>query len=164
MLVTYTGHAYLPEVIARLGEHLSFWWIGAIVYEGKSEPREYQRRVRFRFRPLLFFVPQDFIPQTWFYDVATSSRAEKDLHEWQQSPEPARYFIKTLTPHGGVVCDPFLGSGTFGVAALELGRHFIGIERDPGTFAIAQERLKRVAERCKEQQKSEYGGEHEGAV
>ena len=39
------------------------------------------------------------------------------------------------------VCDPFMGSGTTGVAALRMGRSFIGIERDPRYFAIACRRI-----------------------
>jgi site-specific DNA-methyltransferase (adenine-specific) len=39
------------------------------------------------------------------------------------------------------VCDPFMGSGTTGVAAIQLGRKFIGIELDPGYFDIACKRI-----------------------
>ena len=40
-----------------------------------------------------------------------------------------------------VVLDPFMGSGTTGVACVQTGRNFIGIEIDPGYFAIAQRRI-----------------------
>ena len=39
------------------------------------------------------------------------------------------------------ICDPFMGSGTTGVAAIQLGRKFIGIELDPGYFDIACKRI-----------------------
>lgn len=42
---------------------------------------------------------------------------------------------------GGTVCDPFMGSGTTGVACVNLGRRFVGIEVDPGYFDIACERI-----------------------
>ena len=45
---------------------------------------------------------------------------------------------------GSVVLDPFLGSGTTGVAAANTGRRFIGIERDPDYFAIAQARIQKA--------------------
>ena len=44
----------------------------------------------------------------------------------------------------GTVLDPFLGSGTTGVAAANTGRRFIGIERDPDYFAIAQSRIQKA--------------------
>ena len=44
----------------------------------------------------------------------------------------------------GVVLDPFMGSGTTGVAAIQLGRKFIGIEREPKYFDIACKRIKQA--------------------
>ncbi len=41
----------------------------------------------------------------------------------------------------GTVCDPFMGSGSTGVAAVQMGRDFIGIERDPKYFDIACKRI-----------------------
>ena len=45
---------------------------------------------------------------------------------------------------GSVVLDPFLGSGTTGVAAANTGRRFIGIERDPDYFTVAQARIQKA--------------------
>lgn len=53
-----------------------------------------------------------------------------------------RYLCKlTTTPTGGVVLDPFMGSGTTGVAAIQEGRRFIGVELDPQYYAIAERRI-----------------------
>lgn len=49
--------------------------------------------------------------------------------------------IADFTMHGQTVCDPFMGSGTTGVAAVMAGRRFIGIERDPEHFATACKRI-----------------------
>lgn len=43
------------------------------------------------------------------------------------------------------ILDPFMGSGTTGVAAVQLGRKFIGVERDPGYFDIACRRIEQAA-------------------
>lgn len=43
--------------------------------------------------------------------------------------------------HGGTIIDPFAGSGTTGVAAVQMGRKFIGIEREPRYFDIACKRI-----------------------
>lgn len=52
-----------------------------------------------------------------------------------------KYLITLVTPHNGSVLDPFMGSGSTGVAAKSLGREFIGIELNEEYFAIAQNRI-----------------------
>lgn len=53
-----------------------------------------------------------------------------------------RWLIRLVTPPGGVVLDPFTGSGTTGVAALAEGFDFIGIEREADYVTIAEARLR----------------------
>lgn len=53
--------------------------------------------------------------------------------------------IGRVSKENNVIFDPFMGSGTTGVAALQLGRRFIGCEIDPGYFAIAEKRIKQAA-------------------
>lgn len=47
---------------------------------------------------------------------------------------------------GNTVLDPFMGSGTTGVACVNTGRNFIGIELDEGYFGIAKKRIEEVSE------------------
>ena len=49
--------------------------------------------------------------------------------------------IKLGTKPGDLVLDPFMGSGTTGVACIQTGRNFIGIEKDEGYFKIAEKRI-----------------------
>lgn len=49
--------------------------------------------------------------------------------------------VELFTDRGDVVCDPFAGSGTTGVACVKLGRQFIGVEIDPKYFDIACKRI-----------------------
>lgn len=53
-----------------------------------------------------------------------------------------RWLIKLVTPPGGVVLDPFMGSGTTGVASVKEGFSFIGIEREPEYITIAEARIR----------------------
>ena len=56
--------------------------------------------------------------------------------------ELMRYLVRlTKTPTGGVVLDPFMGSGTTGCACVLEGRDFIGIEKEPEYIEIAQKRI-----------------------
>jgi site-specific DNA-methyltransferase (adenine-specific) len=59
-----------------------------------------------------------------------------------QKPLPLiRAFVSDFTNYAESICDPFMGSGTTGVAAVELGRKFVGIEKDPERFSIACRRI-----------------------
>ena len=62
-------------------------------------------------------------------------------------PKPAgfsRWIVNRASLAGETVCDPFLGSGSFGMAAVQMGRKFIGIERDAGYFDIACRRIEQA--------------------
>jgi site-specific DNA-methyltransferase (adenine-specific) len=59
--------------------------------------------------------------------------------------ELARRCLRHGCPPAGIVLDPFCGSATTGVAALELGHQFIGIDLDPGAIAVAKARLAQAA-------------------
>lgn len=52
--------------------------------------------------------------------------------------ELAERVILSTTKEGDTICDPFMGSGTIGIAALKHGRNFIGIEIDPEYYEIAK--------------------------
>ena len=70
-----------------------------------------------------------------------------DPHNDHPTPKPMRvmrYLVSHAAKEGDTVFDPFMGSGTTGVAAVELGRNFIGIEIDPHYFAIAEKRIRQA--------------------
>lgn len=62
-------------------------------------------------------------------------------HPTQKPVALMEYLIRTYTHEGETVLDNCMGSGTTGVACVNTGRNFIGIERDDKYFAIAQERI-----------------------
>lgn len=63
------------------------------------------------------------------------------IHPTQKPVALMEYLIKTYTNEGETVLDNCMGSGTTGVACVNTGRRFIGIERDEKYFQIAQERI-----------------------
>jgi DNA modification methylase len=63
-----------------------------------------------------------------------------DRHPAQKRIEPYEALIRAF-PNEPVVCDPFMGSGSIGEAALRCGRDFIGIEKMQQWFVIAEARL-----------------------
>ena len=52
-----------------------------------------------------------------------------------------KYLITLITPPGGIVLDPFNGSGSTGIAAVELGYEYIGCELDPAYVEISHKRI-----------------------
>ena len=65
--------------------------------------------------------------------------------------------MKTYTNEGDTVLDNCMGSGSTGVACMNTGRKFIGMELDKGYFDIAQERIKNAAEAVKNKGGIEIG-------
>ena len=73
--------------------------------------------------------------------MLVSPKREKDRFEWQQSTAPAAELIERLVPANGLVVDPFTGPGTFGLAAIEMGRRFLGVELDQARYHEARQVL-----------------------
>jgi site-specific DNA-methyltransferase (adenine-specific) len=65
----------------------------------------------------------------------------RTVHPTQKPVALMEYLVRTYSDEGMVVLDNTMGSGTTGVACVNTGRRFIGIERDPGYFAIAERRI-----------------------
>jgi DNA modification methylase len=76
----------------------------------------------------------------WLWNGMIRQGNEARYHPTQK-PLGVMKWVVDLCPKADVVLDPFMGSGTTGVAASQLGRSFIGIERDPRYFKIACERI-----------------------
>lgn len=102
---------------------------------------------------------------TWVKPDAAPTFASTE-YAWTSRDKPARHFLYAIgsvnaervghptqkplalmqwslgfIPAAELICDPFMGSGTTGVAAVNLGRSFIGIEREPKYFDIARRRI-----------------------
>ncbi len=76
----------------------------------------------------------------------TSGSLVKNNHPTVKSLKLMRYLVRLVTPKGGTVLDPFAGSGSTLVAALQEGAKFVGIEREEEYALTAKERVLFVAE------------------
>lgn len=74
--------------------------------------------------------------------VWTFNAVRAELHPTQKPIELVVDFVRLFSDAGETVFDPFMGSGTTGVAAVKQGRKFVGVELDPDYFAIACERIR----------------------
>jgi site-specific DNA-methyltransferase (adenine-specific) len=81
-----------------------------------------------------------------YYVANTSPSSHTGLNDVQGHPCPrpldqVRHIVDQWVRPGGTVLDPFMGSGTTGVACVQTGRNFIGIEVDPSYYAVAEDRI-----------------------
>lgn len=135
------GQSYLPEILAEMSKHLKYRWTMAYLTPG-GEVTQWQARVKAQWKPILVFG--DAPEEGWLTDLVTSDNVDKRFHEWGQSEGGMGVLIDRLTKPGDLVCDPFLGAGTTGVAALRLGRRFLGCDTDPEAVKVASDRCARV--------------------
>lgn len=85
--------------------------------------------------------------------IPTPSKREKTFgnHPTQKPLDLLTRILLSSSKKGSLILDPFMGSGTTGVAAVRYGRRFIGVEKDDAFFDLA---IKRLGETCAEQDAS----------
>jgi len=91
-----------------------------------------------------FFYAMDnhFFPKDRPTDVIEYARTKNQNHPTEK---PVGLMAKFVEWTDGIVLDPFMGSGTTGVAAIQMGRKFIGIERETRYFDIACKRIEQAS-------------------
>ncbi|MHB8585256.1 MAG: DNA-methyltransferase [Thermoplasmatota archaeon] len=75
-------------------------------------------------------------------------RGARNTHPTVKPIRLMAYLVRLVTPPGGIVLDPFLGSGSTGIAAILEGRPFIGIEKEDEYAAIAEARMEYWAQKA----------------
>ena len=104
-----------------------------------NDKKEYEY-LRKEYEDLRFtFNNQKTHHSVWNYEIA-----ERCDHITPKPVDLMENIIRHSTNPGDTIFDPFMGSGTTGVACMQLGRKFIGCEIDPGYFAIAEKRIKQA--------------------
>ena len=111
------------------------------VYQGGWGHKEYDKTVGFG---------DEGSASRYFYcpKVSKNERnnsAIKNTHPTVKPIELMKYLCRLVTPKGGTVLDPFMGSGSTGMAAKDEGFDFIGIEKEREYYEIAEARIKKTA-------------------
>lgn len=104
-------------------------WPANIIHDGSEEPCE-----------LLGDAAR-------FFYCAKASKADRDeqnIHPTVKPTQLMRYLCRLVTPPNGIILDPFMGSGSTGKAAIKEGFNFIGIEKNPEYFEMAEKRLSKT--------------------
>jgi len=142
--VVMTGQAYLGEYINLLSKSLQYHWTLAYVLPGATA-QIWGRRVGNTWKPVLLFSKGRF-DWTFFQDSVVSPGPSKEHHEWGQSVGGFQQLVQRFSVEGGLVCDPFCGAGTTGLACLQEGRNFIGSDIDEESISKTKYRLHQLEE------------------
>jgi site-specific DNA-methyltransferase (adenine-specific) len=97
-------------------------------------------------------VQDIFEDKARYFYCAKANKKDRDEGNEHPTVKPTklmRYLCRLVTPKGGVVLDPFMGSGSTGKAAVMSGFKFVGIEMDEEYFEIACARIKKAQEQRK---------------
>lgn len=142
-LLCMSGQIHLPEVMSLLAKsELSYQWTLAYLTPGGQAVQIHPRKVNTFWKPIFWFTKGTY-KGNWIGDVTKSdvNANEKMHHHWGQSESGMYDLMKRFVKPGDVVLDPFLGGGTTGVVALELGCKFIGIDTDDKAVKRSERRL-----------------------
>ncbi len=152
-MIVMVGQSYLPEVIEQLGQAMQYHWCLSYLTPGGQSPQLWNKRTNTFWKPLLWYVKGTYSGD-YIGDVVKSPPNENDkqFHEWGQSVGGMKDIIERFTDPGDIILDPFLGGGTTGVAAVQMGRKFIGSDILEANIKITDERIKEAYTnaRCEE--------------
>jgi hypothetical protein len=144
LLASYAGNYHLLEAMNLLALHLNYVWTLAVVYPG-SPDTVFARRIKTYWKPVVLFSNGEYRPEEkleWLHDRIQGHGRSKAHDDWEQGLGESEYLIKALTYEGGLVVDPFLGSGTTGVASKRLKRRFVGCDSNEASVQMALSRLR----------------------
>lgn len=128
------GANYFPQYL-KPSNHWIFWdKKGDINFQNPFADGEFIYTTFKKPSKRIVFKQQGFI---------TDSK-DKRFHPTQKPTELLELLIKNYSDENAVIFDPFMGSGSTGVACVNTGRDFIGIELDPVYFQTAQERINKA--------------------
>lgn len=138
-----SGQTHLPRVIQLLSEFLDYHWPIAYLTPGPATAVQ-GARVNTSWKPVLVYRNGKGDAPEWFTDVARSDDVDKRFHHWGQSESGMADLVKRLSRPGDLVLDPFMGAGSTGVAAIALGRSFIGCDVNADYVDITRERIEQT--------------------
>ncbi len=155
--------------VGAIVQNLGFWILNDVIWR-KTNPmpnfrgrrftnahetliwcaREKDSRYRFNYEAMKNLNDDLQMRSDWTLPLCTGAErlkvAGRKAHPTQKPEALLHRAILASTEVGDVVLDPFFGSGTTGAVAKKLGRNYLGIERDGGYAAMAEQRLRDVRE------------------
>jgi tRNA G10 N-methylase Trm11 len=152
LLVTYISRREFTQVVKAIGGHLRDVWIGCTNLPGQAA-RIYPRKIFTTCKPLFVYTTRGALDPRqgeWASDYFEGGPPNKTLHKWQQDLNVAKEVIRRFSEPGELVLDPMVGSGTAAVAAISLGRNFLGGDIDQKAVATTLRRVRKLLRRSQQ--------------
>ncbi len=141
ILALVSGNGKIQEIVNRLCKHMTLLTIGSMVMPWSRRSIAGSRIRRVDALPV-FICSKGPAPAHAIEHLAyVAGPLEDRVHEWQKPITATLALVKALVEAGDTVLDLCCGSGTTGVAAIQLGCRFIGVDIDPKAVKIAASRL-----------------------
>jgi len=140
--VTWVYNTHTGGKPLRKGSRAWLWFVkGQPCFNADAFQGEYRNPTDRRVAQLIEDGRKPVGYDWWLFEQIKNVSQEKTDHPCQLPVEMVSRWIRGVSPDGGLVVDPFLGSGTTLCAAKNLGRNAIGIEIDEGYCEIAAKRM-----------------------
>jgi len=145
ILLAIAGNYHLQEILQRMTvEGLNYFWT-LCYHMPKAGTPVNNRPFRTNWKPILWYTKGEYKRTFQPTDVFTSDYADcddgKQYHRWGQSALFFEDLVSKFTYANELVCDPFIGGGTTGIACLSQKRRFVGIDIDPVSYKTSLDRL-----------------------
>lgn len=148
-LIAWVYHSHVTQRPFRRGTRTwCLWSKGPLGYFDEAElAGEYQDPADKRIARLMEAgrSPRDY--DFWPYSQVKNSAREKTAHPCQIPQAMVARLVRLVVPPGGLVLDPYTGSGTTGAACRQTGRRFAGADRSAAYVDIALRRIAQTPER-----------------
>jgi len=142
LFISFCGQYYLDQCFRTLGDHLTYRWTLASVWERDANVI-HPLAIMSRWKPILLYSKGAYRRTTGRRsDLLNMAQKEKDLHGWQQPVANIEELVKNLSDPGNLVVDPCGGSFTTALACHNLSRRFVGCDVDEECVRMGQERLR----------------------
>ena len=138
--IAYSGQMYLPEVMQRMSENLTYYWTFTLIHTGSRQLIN-GRNLFCGWKPILIFQNNFSKLKAPFDDFIQGTGLEKKHHKWQQAELELNHIINNFTNVGDTILEPFAGGGTTIISALKNHRNIKAAEINEESFNISKQRI-----------------------